>query len=286
MTNLAAVLFCSAHPAGSVGQEYSYADQVAMTSTSQQTCVFQGTTHPPARNRALTSSAVRVFHMFYRSEPGPYKYWGAMERVTWTLTLHAPSGRHLPTVTLTRSPQGDLLPPHQPIPISQCVTDFYLLYPRLRNQGIWHTAVFAALLRGALGHEPTPLQLPPIAIDGPHTRGIYVFDLSQPSMLRGADYAGLPDPAQPAGALAPDVSESEGDSDVQIVDQAHPDVEAGETNGSAFVFPYVVEATREPVTEVTVTVRGQHGGNPTARSVTRSFPTADLLAGSVTVTLI
>ena len=218
-TGFVGILFCSADPGG-VGHAYSYADDMGLENAIQTTCVFQGTTFPLARNRALTSPAVQTYHIFYRDTRGAYSYWGAARRTSWAWSLHAGSSRVLPAATLVRLPECDLLPVGHAVsaPFPQCVSDFYA-FSRLRNIGIWHTAVFAALLPSVLGRAPDRFDLPSVHADGPHTRGVYVFDLESCAMLRGGDYKSLPDPVQappvPGSHVVPDQSDDEADAAVQ-----------------------------------------------------------------------
>lgn len=215
-TGLVGILFCSANPGG-VGHSYAYADDMGLEDLIQTTCVFQGTTSPPSRNRALTSPAVQDYHVFYRDTKGPYSYWGAARRTSWAWSLHAATGRQLPAATLVRAPERDVMPLGFAVstPFPRCVSDFYA-FSNLRNIGIWHTAVFAALLPFVLDCAPDRFDLPSIHADGPHTRGVYVYDLGQRAMLGGGDYKSLPDslqaPPLPGSHVVPDDSDDEAEA--------------------------------------------------------------------------
>ena len=62
--------------------------------------------------------------------------------------------------------------------------------------------------------------------------------------------------------------------------------EAGQAPGAAFVFPFQVDAGRNPTTDITVVVHGRFTRGNATRTATRTFRTADLVSGGVTVTLI
>lgn len=225
-TGLVGILFCSTDPGG-VGHAYSYADDMGLEHAIQTTCVFQGTTSPVARNKALTSAAVQTYHVFYRQTREAYSYWGAARRTSWAWSLHAGTGRQLPAATLVRTPEYDLLPVGHAAsaPFPRCISDFYA-FSRLRNIGIWHTAVFATLLAFVLDRAPDRFDLPCVHADGPHTRGVYVFDLGKGAMLGGGDYKSLPDPLEappvPGSHVVPDQSDDEAEPEAAVEVEVGP----------------------------------------------------------------
>ena len=211
------ILFCSSKPRGTTAPRYS--DDMG-TGALRETCVFQGTTFPPTRNLALTTPGVLTYHVFYRdTRSTPYVYWGAARRVSWTFTPLLASGQPLPTVTLARAPSADALPAGQrvPLPFPQSVMDFYASHPTLRNRGIFATAVFEALLTSLLGRPASRAELPDIHLDGPHTRGIYLFDIPARQLLQGTAYKFLPNEDAVEEPLVPDDDTSESDVEVTVL---------------------------------------------------------------------